>query len=416
MPLIELGRDRNGKDVNMIENYGYGVIHVIAQPRYGKSILVKNIYTQIAKHRNLIILDYQNEHQESRWGNFSSKDKIRFIPDLKNIENFGFYLSDFTQYLDWKSMGFTSNTIPLIKRLLLKENVHQNDPVVFMQILRDLPVNTDELEQFREDYPDYEKIDAQNYSAKQSIVSKFEAVLDSKLIIPPYDSENYEEYADGMMHIEDWPQLVRDHPHLNINLAMFSSDAEQTARASVGKILEKLLPALSELKPLIVVEEADKLCPDTGDEFDSTSQKQLREYTIKHQRSGVKLMFITQQPNLLDEDTLGAGMVFIFGIHTPNSKSHSILDAPGFDYQKNVVKYLKHDNLKGHRDFGIIEVGQSGKYRIFTPMDSSTRIPRKLNLRSKFLRNREDEPSGILKKLMFKKIEDKEHSPKTNYT
>lgn len=401
MPLIELGYDKYGNVINMVEDFGWGVLAIIAQSRYGKTILIKNIYTQIAKHRNIIILDYQGEHSDSRWGNFRSEDDICFIPNLVTVENFAFYMSDFNQYLDFKSMGFTQTTIPLLRRLLLAEDVHQNDPVIMLEILHDLPVSGEDVEKFHDKYsPDYDAIDAQNYSSKQSLVSRFEAVWDSRLIIPPVGTENHMKYSPNLTHIDDWAELLREHPHLNINLNMFSSDAEMTARASVGKILEKLLPAMSELKPFILVEEADKLCPNTGGEFDSTSQKMLREYSIKHQRTGVKLAYVTQEPHLLDEDTLGAAKTWLFGIHTPNAKMHSVLDAPGFDYAEVVVKKLRHDNSKGIRDFGFIETGSGGSWKIFTPKDSSTRIPRNLNIHSRFLDKKRRNP-GIIRDLVF---------------
>lgn len=406
MPFIEIGYDLYGNVVNMVEDYGYGVIMVLAKSRYGKTIEAKNIYVQVAKYRNSIFFDYLGEHSESRWGNFRSKDDICFIPDLYTIQDFAFYIIEFDRFLDWRSMGFTDNVIPMLRRLLEKEDTHQNDPVIFLQILRDLPVATADVEEFREKYPDYDSVDAQNYSAKQSMISKFEAMWDSRIIIPPVGSDNHAKYSPDKIHIDDWPELVRDHPHLNINLKLTSSDSEAIARISVGKILEKLYPALSELRPFIVVEEADKICPNTGDtdEFDVSSQRWLRDYCIKHQRKGVKIMFVTQEPESLDKGVIKAGKTWIFGIHTPTPGTHSVLDDPGFDYERDVIKKLRHDVDKGHRDFGFIETGRSGKYKIFAPKDSSTRVPKKFKLRSNFLAADRRQGTGILKKLMFKEI------------
>ena len=406
MPFIELGYDRYGNTVNMVEDYGFGVIIVIAKSRYGKTIQVKNIYTQMAKYRNLIIFDYIGEHSSSRFGHWRSRDDICFIPDLYTIENFAFYMTDFDQFLDWKSMGFTDNVIPIIRRILEREDLHQNDPLIFLELLRALPISGSEVEEFLKIFPEFSTIDPMNYSSKLSVVTRFEALWDSRLIIPVMGTENHRKYSPDMIHIEDWPEFVRDHPHLNINLNLATSNAELTAKASVGKILEKLLPALYELKPVIVIEEADKLCPNTGfsDEFDSSSQKQLREYCIKHQRTGTKLMFVTQEPDLLDKNTLKAGKTWIFGVHTPNADTHSVLDDPDFDYGRVVIKKLRHDVDKGWRDFGFIETGRGGKYKIFAPKDSSTRVPKQFKLRSWFLTAERHERTGILSKLLFKEI------------
>ena len=404
MPLIDLGTDRYGNTVSMVEDYGYGVVMVIAKSRYGKTIEVKNIITQEAQYRNLIIFDYMGEHSESKWGNWRSKDDIRFIPDLYTVENFAFYITDFDQFLDFRSMGFTDAVIPIIRRVLEKEELHQNDPLIFLEILRAMPVSGNDVEDFLEAYPDFSTIDPMNYSSKLSMVTRFEALWDSHLIMPVMGTENHEKYTPDLIHIEDWPDLIRDHPHININLNLVTSNAEITAQASVGKILEKLLPALYELKPFIVVEEADKVCPNTGDtdEVDSSSQKQLRDYCIKHQRTGIKIMFITQEPHLLDKNTLKAGKTWIFGVHTPSADSHSVLDDPDFDYGRDVIKKLRHDVDKGQREFGFIETGRGGKYKIFAPKDSSTRIPRPFKLRNKFLASKRHKTTGKLRKLTFK--------------
>lgn len=406
MPLIDIGRDLYGKTVYMVEDYGFGVAMVFAKSRYGKTIEVKNMITQIAKHRNIIIFDYMGEHSDSKWGNWRSRDNICFIPDLYTVENFAFYMTDFNQSIDFRSMGFTDNVIPLVKRLLEKINMHQNDPVIFLQILNDLPVSANDIEEFHEKYPEYEMVGAQNYSARQSMISKFEGLWDSRLIIPEVGSDSHAEHCPDKIHIDDWPELVRDHPHLNINLNLTSSDIESIAQSSVGKILEKLFPVLHELKPLIVVEEADKVSPNTGptNEFDVSSQRWLRDYCIKHQRMGVKIVFITQEPSSLDVATVKAGKTWIFGVHTPTVDTHGVLDEPGFDYGRDVVKKLRHDVDKGWHDFAIIETGRGGKYRIFEPKDSSTRVPRGFNLKSRFLASERREGTGQLRKLLLKEI------------
>ena len=405
MPQIEIGKDSYGDSVYMNENYGYGVIMVIAQPRYGKSILVKNIYIQMAQHRHLIILDYQNEHDDSKWGNWCSEDRISFIPDLKTIENFGFYISDFDQFDDWISMGFSPKAAPLLMRIIKNKQIHENSPNLLMDILSELPTSSDDLLIFNENYENINVREPVNFPIKQSIIYTMRAIIDTGLIIAEEGSDEHMEYTPHKIHIDDWGELVRKNKHININLNMFSSGSVGIARASVGKILEKLLPILSEIKPLIVAEEAAKICPNTGTHDDSmiTSQIQLRDYVIRHQRTGVKLIFITQDPNLLDQDTLGASMTWIMGIHKPNTVTKSILDTFNLNYEKDVISKLRHDNEKGLRDFVIMEVGSGGKYTKFTPLDSSSRLPKKYNLRSKYRKSQKiKEETCILRNHMFK--------------
>ena len=404
MPRIELGRDQYGNIVYYNETLRYGVIIVIAQPRYGKSILVKNLYTQIAEHRNLVIFDYQGEHIDSKYGNWRSKDRIDFLPELKTIENFGFYVSDFDQFADWTSMGFSIKGVPILMKILKEVEVHQNSPTELLKILSYLPTSDKDVIKFNNIWPEIDITEPINYSVKQSLVSTMNAVIATGLIIAVVGTDEHQEKTPGKIHIDDWAKLVIETPHLNINLNLFSSGSVGIARASVGKILEKLLPILSKVKPLIVAEEAAKICPNTGESDNEiiTSQMQLRDYVIRHQRTGVKLMFITQDPNLLDQDTLGAGMTWIFGIHKPNATTKSILDTYNLNYEKDIVSKLRHDNDKDLRDFAIMDVGTGGKFQIFTPLDSATRIPYKYNLRSTFLQeNPRKERKIKLRDLMF---------------
>lgn len=400
MPQIEIGWDRWGKPVTIYENYGYGVIHVIAQQRYGKTILVKNIYTQIAKYRNTITLDYQGEHSDSKWGNWRSKDDVCFIPDLFTITDFAFYMSDFDQATDWSSMGISPNGISLLMRLLDQYDMHQDDPLEMIKIVKSLPTTESDIEEFVENYPAYENIGIQNYSVRHSLIQKLEGIWHTRLIIPPEGTPNHQEHASHLVHVENWADLVRDHPHININLAMFSSGGVAIARASVGKILEQLLPALYELKPVIIVEEAGKICPADNPDDIITSRVMLKDYVFRHQRTGVKVMFIMQQVDQIDQEVLSGGMTWIFGIHKPNATSKTVLDSFNLNYEKEIVAKLRKDDEKGWRDFAIIDTGKGGRYQLFTPKDSSTRIPKNLNLKSRFFKENGREKTGKLRNLM----------------
>ena len=112
-------------------------------------------------------------------------------------------------------------------------------------------------------------------------------------------------------------------------------------------------------------------------------------------------MFITQDPNLMDQDTLGAGMTWVFGIHTPNAKMKSVINSHNLNYEKDIVSKLRHDDVKGYRDFAVVEIGKGGKYEKFTPYDSGSRIPNKLHIHSSFLQNNNRIGSKKLRKLLF---------------
>ena len=401
MPQIEIGYDRWGHPITIYENYGYGVIIVIAKQRYGKSILVKNIYTQIAQLRPVIIFDYRGEHSDSRYGNFRSKDDVCFIPDLFTVTDFAFYMNDFDQASDWASMGISPNGIALLMRLLDKEEMHQNDPVNMVQIIEDLPTSDNDVPYFVEKYPDYEDIGSQNHSVRQSLSSKFKNIWRSRIIIPPMGTPNHDEYAEHLIHIEDWAELVRDHPHISINLAMFSSGGVEIARASAGRILEALSPHLGELRPLLIIEEAGLICPSKNPEIEMTSRTKLKDYVVREQRYGVKLMFVMQQADQIDQEVLEAGNIFVMGIHKANATTKAVLDTYDLNYERDIISKLRRDDAKGWRDFAMIDTGKGGSYSIFTPKDSSTRLPKSLHIHSGFFKQNDREKTHKLRELMY---------------
>ena len=382
MDLIKLGVDRYGEGVFFPESYSYNVIVIVARPRYGKTILVKNIYSQIARKRPIIIFDYRGEHSESKWGNWLSKDKISFIPDLHTITDFGFYLSDFDQMSDWMSMGFSAKTAPLIMKLLKFSNIHHDNPLEFLALLSDLPTSDDEVPAFNDQYRRY----GLNFptrvhnSTKQSVVNTMSIVWDSGLFIPPVGSKDHAAYYPNKIHIDDWGAFAQTYKHLNINLNIVTSNSIYLARASVGKILDRMLPAfhnMQGIRPLIVVEEADYVCPNSSDMDTITSLMQLRNYVLKHQRTGVELMIISQDPNMLDQETLIGGTIWIMGQHMKSFATASTLNEPDMDYHKDIIHKLRFDRWKGIREFALMYSGGGGRYDIFQVDDSCTRDPLK---------------------------------------
>lgn len=376
MALIRLGKNRWGEPVYMVETGSYNVIFIIAKARYGKSVLIKNLYTQIAQYRPIITFDYQGEHSQSKWGNWKSKHRTMSIPDLYTVSNFGFYLSDFDEMQDWISMGFSSKGAPLLMELLQHYEIHQDSPRAFLQLLSDLPSRNDQIDKFNEKYAHHGLYirDRIHDGVKHSLISAMNNALFSGLIIPPEDTDEHRDYAPDKKHIENWQELVKDHNHININLNIVTSGSVPLARASVGKILDKILPVMDYVKPLIVVEEGDFLCPNTNEE-NITSLYQLRNYVLKHQRTGVELAFVSQDPNLLDQFTLMGGTVWIMGHHISSLATSNVLDEPNQDYLKDVIHKLHHDKLRGVREFAIMYSGYGGRYEIFQTDDPYTRIP-----------------------------------------
>lgn len=375
--LIRLGTDRHGNIVYFPESGSYNVVIILARPRYGKSILIKNLYVQIAQGRRIIVIDYLGEHDQSKYGNWKAKGITSFIPDLYTIENFAFFLTDFNRVSDWISMGASIRAAPLIAELIKCENIHQNDPIRFLELLRALPSKDDDLERFNDKFGPYGLTFSSrvNDASKHSMITVVENAWISGLLMPPVESDSYKEHTPGKAYVKDWAELARRHPHININLNLTTNESVTLARAAIGKILEQLAPVLEELSPLIICEESDFIAPSTEDE-NITSLNQLRKYVLKHQRTGVELMFITQNPNMLSQFILLGGTIWVMGPHTADSTVSSMLDEPHLNYLKDVIHKLKFDRYKNEREFVLMESGAGGHYKIFSPDESVTRIAR----------------------------------------
>jgi hypothetical protein len=370
MKKIDMGRDRYNKPVFFFESLNYGVNIILAKPRYGKSVLVKNLYTQIAEYRPVIILDYIGEHSGTKWPNFRSRHKTACIPDLHTIKDFAFLITDFDQIDDWVSMGFTERSAPILFELLKFGNIHNNDPAIFFDLLTKLPTKEIQIPAFNAEFGEY-GLSVQtpfNTAIKTSLVSYFSNVWNSGLIMSQEEADS----GYGKTYIENWGDYALSHPHLNINLNLVTSGNVKLARASIGKILDQLVSYLPMIRPLIVVEEADFIAPNIDDSSKITSLYQLRNYVLKHQRTGVELMFITQDPNNLDQSIITSGTTFIMGNHAPCSSTSAILDEPHLNYSKDVIHKLRFDRYKNIREFAIMQAGNGGRYQIFQPNDSCT--------------------------------------------
>jgi len=403
MHLIRIGTNRNGKPVYFPETLSHNVIICLARQRYGKSVLAQNLYTQIAEYRNIIIFDYNGDHRLSKWGNWMNKNhRLSFISDLYSIEDFAFYLSDFDNYSDWLSMGFSEKAVHVIMEFLSYPEIHNDNPLVFIEMLEDAPHRDDMIEPFNEKYAGFglTRKDRLHEGVKNNLVNTMRGVWRTGLLMPTIDSPDCEQHTPGKKHIDDWAKLITEHRHVHINLKIDPADNVGIVRASVGKILDKIYPVLHKVKPLIVVEEADFLAPETDEMESITSLSQLSKLVNKDQRTGVEVLFITQQPAFIHHSILAGGTVWIMGPHTPSFSSINTLDDQNFSYANQILSNLEYDLNRGrnsYREFAIIQPGSGsdGRFQIFEPDDALNVLPWELYSRKRV------NPRAIIKKRTY---------------
>lgn len=341
----------NGGTVALIERNTFGVYIFAAITRYGKSTLIKNWYTAVSQHRGVIILDYLGEHTLSKLPNFLSEDSNSMcIPQLIEIKDFKFKISQFYNEGDWLSLTFTEKGAILMTDLARRVEAHRDDPQRFLKMLEDVPTSGQ-----------YQKVAAFEREWGFEMVMQSEATLSAaKAMFKNLTNQRF--FGEPQDATYDFGQICADHPYININFQLGKSDVAK-GRAIAGKVLEQIRRRLSLIRttPLIVVEEADVLAPSgtTDSLMLPSSTAQLIDYVIKLQKFNIEIAFVVQDPNRLHPAIVGNRHAMIFG-QLPDKNEFTELS-----------RSLVWDIDKNYREFILVQTGVPG-YQVFTPYDSAT--------------------------------------------
>lgn len=285
---IALGTTRTGRTIFEIHRK-YGVTPITARTRAGKTCIVKIILVHMAnKGRRIICFDPENDYQELNRMN-NKADRPRAVPNLKIIKRFAIPISEFKQE-DWHTLDFPELSTKIIADLALKEDQHNNDPEKFKLMLEELPTNEREAMNFYRAYG----IQAKQIPAvsKSAIMLRFE--LCARIFHDPRETSAKEKLDKKRIQ-----ELALEH-NLVFDTYLFENCEYKTV---VGIILRSLFPILRRIKPIIVLEECDKLCG-TKDET-SSSYRAIRQLALKRQRDDVHLLAVAQAPLLINDAIMG---------------------------------------------------------------------------------------------------------------
>lgn len=349
---IFLGKHKyNNGTVRIMERRSFGVHIIAAITRYGKTTLVKNTYTQIAQYRPLIILDYLGEHTLSKYPNFLSRDNnTACVPELIEIKDFKFKISQFTNASDWLALGFSDKGSLLMRDLALRVDIHRDDPQRFMEILEDVPSQGQFGAPLRFENTWGFSLPMINSSTLDSCKTQFTYLL-------------HDEFFGGSEDpVYDFGELALQNHYININFNLDKS-VPHKARAIAGKALEQVKRVLDrfDIPPLIVVEEADVIAPkmSEGDTYLPTSTIMLIEFVLKLQKKRLEILFIVQDLSRLHPALVGNRHTLIIG------------QLPTGNEFAEVSKQLAWDIDKNYREFILMVTGTPG-YEVFVPFDSMT--------------------------------------------
>lgn len=329
---------------------------------YGKSILAGNVAVELSRTRNLIIFDYKGDYRNLKHINFENKDRMfNCIPDLVYIHRFGFKLQDFTNPFDWEMMGMTANGANICASKAKMTLYHKNDMNRFRELIEEVTVfgKSDKAEVWR--------------ATKQSILSKLNGLrhcfVGNDAIDITHRNVDEIRYHGIPFYISDWRYFCRKHKHICLNLN--SEFSPQKAQLFAGKIMNELEPIMQEIRPVFLMEEAHKLCPEAIDDANVPySMVKILHYLKELHKKGVKLILISQYPHQLQDEVLDEVKRFFIG-KLQNVKGHSKLDdifrlssALTYNFMTNYREFWHFAPLYNEKD-------------LFVPYDSYTYYERR---------------------------------------
>ena len=335
-----IGLTIKGEVVNW-HNTKQGVTIVTGMPSTGKTTIAKNIACMTQSScwnlygRKVIYVDIYGDAgilypQTSVFGivSIGLKAKILFNPL--------FYFHEY-DYDDFLTVGFTpgaSKILTVIARYLSKYDLDYNsrDLDLIISVIpkseRDLASANEKLSKFQVEGDKFFEF-LQNQKAVESCQNRF------KLLKNTFWFGNRFDYVEDLK--------------TNNLYIMFPSISEFELRARFGKVLKVLNTVIDDYFPLIIVDEADKFCPNLaylGSDVLPTSNYFLYQLLFKEQRRGVHILFIVQYEDQIDERFKPAIKNFIVGAQTDKKYEKVKLK---FDHESNIrefaIKYLNNQWL-----------------------------------------------------------------------
>ena len=300
---IPIGKTRWGKVIHNVHRK-FGVTGVFAKARTGKTSIVKKILCYMAaKGRRLIIFDPEEDYHHLDRLNFNCKSPMA-VQDLKVVKDYAFTIDQFYAQ-DFATMGFPRKAMHVASSLARLVDEHKNKPELFKSLLEEIPTTKEAQHQLLESYGIEAAIFEPNtinaaiswlFLVQPSLKIKLEHKTPVTEINYMYDIF-YD--PDGAGQRDEFNSDVVQELALKNNLVFdMRSLSGGMYNTYVGLIIRSCYPILKRLKPIFVLEEADKLC--SAEDFYSSSYEEIAEISLKRQRDDVHLIAISQSEKIVN--------------------------------------------------------------------------------------------------------------------
>lgn len=327
----------------------WGNYIIEAQPRYGKSVVAKDLAVQISKHRQIIVFDFAGE-----WKNSVTKyNKYCPFPsrliDFNVYQNFTFKITEFSNKEDFASFGFEKDQAGILAELIKDTAMyHKGQIALITEILQKIPTRGDTShEKFNLDYG--AKLTQKQHSATKTTICTHWDLIKKYFWQGDHDKRM----------IYDFKKELLKGKHMIINLGDDDFSLKKfVGRAYIGKILERMSQSWKFTRPFIFVEEARTFFPNYSNMIQLSSNVQIYDLVTYAPKEGVSIMFIAQHENQLYEPIFQ-------NIH---GKIVGVVKEP--DGKPEFKVKLEYNPLKNLREFLYIDVDSTTvnfRYRKFRP-------------------------------------------------
>jgi hypothetical protein len=310
----------------------WGNVMAEAQPRFGKSVITKDICIKISKFRPVVIFDHSGE-----WKNNVTKPNKRsetpmVLSGFKLVEKFTFNIREFSNEGDFASMGFEGPQAQIVCDCINEGwKKHNYDLEKITRMLSELPEKNG-AEVFYNRKWDTRLLSRIHSSTKASLLLWWKKIMSFFYQGPNDDRAIY-----------DFEELLRKHDHLIINMKTGEDESQFINRTYAAKIIEQMWPELVNSKPVFFFEEARMLFPVWEGKVQLSSNHQAYNLVTHGPKLGVSCFFIVQHANQLYARLLENIHVRIMG--RVASKGHGKIYQVPLEYnpELNIREFLLCD-------------------------------------------------------------------------
>lgn len=331
---LELGINTyNGEDA-LFNMRSWGNYIIQAMPRYGKSVVSKDLAVQISKHRQVIVFDFGGE-----WKNAVTRYNMDApYPDkivgYNLLSNFTFKITDFSNKEDFASLGFEGHNANTLAEIIKEtKNYHQGNLYRISEILGALPTRGDgSFSFFNKKYGSTLTSNIHS-STKISICSQWDLI-----------KKYFWTGTKDTRKIIDFKKELMKGKHIIINLQEEDKSLKKfVGRAYIGKILEQMRSGWKYTKPFIFVEEARTFFPNYNGKIQLSSNVQVNDLVTYAPKEGVSIMFIVQHENQIYNNLLQNIHAKIVGIVREPGSGQEFKVPLEFDIIRNVRQFVYVD-------------------------------------------------------------------------